>query len=253
MQIKKITTALLERLNKGLTESKTPTNVLTDYLNYPAQKLYFTEEAWQKMYALIDTCQKEIGWHGLVKKLDENSYQIYDIFVYPQTTTATTITCDDAEFNKWMSNFIMDPEFPFEDLRMHGHSHVNMRCFPSGTDQQLQDDLTKHLKENDFYIFLICNKQREIWAVIHDNAREIIFETNDIIICPNEQYDWAAEQIKENIKEQKVTTWSPSKNVMYTSKKDVDYKIGDKTYHQEVLDDYLDKLMAKENGLDGSE
>ena len=49
---------------------------------------------------------------------------------------------------------------------MHGHSHVNMGTSPSATDTKLQEDHLAQLQDNDFYIFLIVNKKREIWCTI---------------------------------------------------------------------------------------
>ena len=97
----------------------------------------------------------------------------------------------------------MDPNSDFENMRLHGHSHVNMGVFSSGVDDQYQKDLIKNTKDGDFYIFLILNKKREICALLYDFNQQILFKNNDITLTvldkdgknPN---DWAKEIIKEN-------------------------------------------------------
>jgi hypothetical protein len=176
----------------------------------PNQKkpvVYFTEKAYTKMWALVDLNPKEIGWHGTVNRKD-NIFIITDILVYPQTVTATSIVADAKEFNKWLEKYMLDPkDNTFDKMRMHGHSHVNMGTTPSTTDRKLQEDHLKQLKGDDFYIFLIVNKKREIWATIYDLKTNIQYETADIeIMLPNSNaVKWAKKESKEKLQKPKPT------------------------------------------------
>jgi len=212
MQLLQITEQILiniaEQAQKGLLSNK-----ITDYLKYPKQNIFFTNNALEKIWALVDNCSKEIGWHGLVKRLNDNNYEVYDIIVYPQVTTAASITCDEKKFNDWMQEYIMKPDDTFEHIRLHGHSHVNMQTNPSAVDTQLQQDTLTKLPENDFYIYIICNKKRNIWCTIYDKQRNVVFEKEDINLITNKFNKWAEEQIEEYLSEPQ--TIETTKKVTY--------------------------------------
>lgn len=134
--------------------------------------LLFTPEAYLKTHFIVQKYTTEVGWHGLVKRVDRTTFLIYDIIAYPHNPTAVTIPADDEEYTNW---YAMLPDEIFDDLRMHGHSHVNMDCFPSGTDMRYRRNILAQLKplaERDdkdvFYIFFINNKKGEITAVVYD-------------------------------------------------------------------------------------
>lgn len=159
-------------------------------------KLIFTQTAWNKMTALVDTCDKEIAWHGLVEK-NENEYTITDIIVFPQTVSAATVTSDETEYSLWVAQ---QPDEIFNSMRFHGHSHVNMGVSPSGVDTEYQNNMLKNL--NDFYIFAIFNKKGDHWCAIYDVESNMAYGNSDVeVIAPNtEEAEWAKEQIKQFIK-----------------------------------------------------
>ena len=49
-------------------------------------KLYFTEVAYLKMLTLVREFDKEVAWHGIAHRKDDeaDAYVISDILVYPQ-------------------------------------------------------------------------------------------------------------------------------------------------------------------------
>lgn len=166
-------------------------------------RLIILQTAWEKMIALIDECDKEIAWHGIVTKTN-NTYTISDILIFPQTVTGCTVTSDDTEYSLWLAN---QPDNVFNNLRFHGHSHVNMGVTPSGVDTTYQDDILKNLQ--DFYIFAIFNKKGDHWCAIYDVKDNIAYSNTDIeLITPNTgDTAWAKEAIKNFVKfpETKVT------------------------------------------------
>ena len=163
-------------------------------------EVIFTTTANKKLIALVDQCNKEIGWHGTVVRDPEkpNRFIIEDLFVFPQTVTAATVTPDETEYAMWLGG--LDDE-TFNKLRFHGHSHVRMACTPSGVDTEYQDNILQNLK--DFYIFGIFNKHGSNWMLIYDIENNILYEDKDIIYSCNESEEevWAAEQIKNLVKE----------------------------------------------------
>ena len=174
--------------------------------------IFIQAHAYLKMMELVMQSDVEISWHGLVKKdKKQNAYLIYDILVFPQINTASSTNTDQDEYAKWLQDIMMDEdESKFDDMRMHGHSHVNMSVFSSAIDDEYQRNLITNIKDGDYYIFLILNKRHDICALLYDYDKQILFETKDlnirIISDKNESISgWAAKQIKENCKKPKVT------------------------------------------------
>ncbi len=140
-------------------------------------RLFFDERAWQKMNTLVREFSSEVAWHGTAKRGENDDYIISDIIVYPQEVTGATVNTDQTEYEKWLMT--LDDE-NFNNLRMQGHSHVNMSTTPSSVDISHQERILDQLENNMFYIFLIWNKRGEKTIKIYDLAKNILFETADV-------------------------------------------------------------------------
>ncbi len=141
--------------------------------------LYFTPMAWIKMTALVAEFSTEVQWHGLVRRLSECEFEIYDILVPPHTVTAATVTSDQEKYSNWING--LDDE-TFNALRFHGHSHVDMAVSPSVTDTDYRKDVITQLPKPDanndtFYIFLIINKRHDWSAEIYDLTYNALYST----------------------------------------------------------------------------
>lgn len=170
--------------------------------------VYVLAEVMLKMEALVKHSSVEISWHCLVKRdIETNSYLVYDILLFPQTNTGVTTSTDQEEYAKWLQDIMMDEdESKFDDMRMHGHSHVNMGVFSSGVDDGYQSDLLRNVKDGDFYIFMILNKKHDICTLIYDYEQQIMFENKDIDVrvvtdSKTDIATWANNQIKKFCKE----------------------------------------------------
>ena len=174
-----------------------------------------TAEAYMGMLELINQSTVECSWHGLVQK-NGDVYTIYGLLVFPQRNSATSTTTDEKEFAEWQTQLILDPNFPIEHLRMHGHSHVNMNVFSSGVDDQYQKDLIAKVDDGDYYIFMIMNKKMELCIFLYDFEQQVLFEKGDIdfriISSLNDPRDiraWAKEELKEKAITQRPVTAKP--------------------------------------------
>lgn len=162
-------------------------------------KITFTKEVWDKMYALINTCEKtECGWNMTVTRKGKKSFKITDILLYPQSVTGATVTTDDEKYIEW-ANGLSDEVY--RQNRFHGHSHVKMGVSPSATDTTYQGQIMQNI--TDFFIFGIFNQSGSYWLKIFDVENNVEYDSDDIIITNNvEKFtDWATEQIKEFIDE----------------------------------------------------
>ena len=144
--------------------------------------VYFTEIAWQKMQTLIREFDKEVAWHGLAYRGEDptkDEYTITDILVYPQEVTGATVTSDQEKYQSWLMEH--DDEV-FNNIRMQGHSHVNMSVTPSSVDLALYEKILEQLDDTMFYIFLIYNKSGSKTYMIYDMAKNVLFETADVTV-----------------------------------------------------------------------
>lgn len=141
--------------------------------------IVYSPTAWFKTIMLVETQPKEVGWHGVCYRDEDtpNEFYIEDIIIYPQKVTGTTITPDPTEYTDWMNG--LDDE-TFNHLRFHGHSHVNMAVFSSGTDEGFRNDRMSQLKDDDFYVFQVFNKKGEIHSAIYDYRNNTLYENGDI-------------------------------------------------------------------------
>lgn len=171
-------------------------------------QIYYTEVAWLKQEALVREFDKEVAWHGIAKRDPEepDAFIIEDILVYPQHVTGTTVTTDQEEYQNWLYKW--DDEI-FNNIRMQGHSHVNMGTTPSSVDENLYDNLLSQLTGDMFYIFLIFNKRGNRTAKIYDMRENVFYEDKDItisIIQDGPGIETFIDQAKELVKTTTATT-----------------------------------------------
>lgn len=187
-------------------------------------KVFFTEAAWYKMQALIDGYDKEVGWHGIAYRHDDlnvDQYYITDIMVYPQEVTGATVTTDQEKYQSWLMKHDDDV---FNNIRMQGHSHVNMAVSPSSVDTSLYDRILGQLTDDMFYIFMIWNKKGDKTVKIYDLKKNILFDTADceIEVIKSRPSDVTIEGVNEE-----------EKNAMLEHLNEVRYKKAAKTFFEE--------------------
>jgi len=169
-------TSMLE--NVKMSDGKLSYSKSYEYKNCSAV-VWLTKEAHRKILALVMGFEDEVGWHGTVSRSKKREFVIGDIFVYPQEVTGSTVTTDQSLYNKWL--YELDDE-TFNSVRMQGHSHVNMRVFPSGIDNKHREQILEQLESDMFYIFMIWNKSLDVHTLIYDMQNNILFENKDIDI-----------------------------------------------------------------------
>lgn len=218
-----------ELVNKGnVAQLKDLSAYLTkvDQESVKKPTVYVMADTMAKMEALVKESSVEISWHGLVKRnKEENCYLVYDIVVFPQINSAAATQTDQEEYAEWLVSILNDEdESKFDDMRMHGHSHVNMGVFSSTIDDGYQTELLTNIQDGDYYIFMILNKKRDLCCLVYDYEQQILFENADVTVktVGNDKKaieDWAKRQIKELCKtpEPKTYIWNKkdTKNVPF--------------------------------------
>jgi len=181
----KLTAEIIELAVKEFREKLSKLKSVNGSVDYKAElkavakqktKLVLTETAYYKTRALIDGFSGEVGWYGLAKRTDDG-FEVYDIIVYPQEVTGVTVTTDEKELGKWYDSL---SDEVFNAKRFHGHSHVNFAPSPSETDISDRDEKLKDLSGDDFFIFMIINKEMKYTCEIFDLAANVHYENGDV-------------------------------------------------------------------------
>jgi len=150
--------------------------------------IHFSELAWYKMFLLIHEYSSEVAWHGVAYRDEDETkddYYITDIIVYPQEVDGTNVNTDQQKYEEWLFNL---PDDVFNNLRMQGHSHVNMGVTPSATDIDYQRNMLNMMNGDMFYIFMIYNKSLTRNISIYDLKKNILFEPTDVdVVIQNDE------------------------------------------------------------------
>ena len=163
--------------------------------NTPKPMVYMSSSTYLKMLQFVLQCDKEIAWHGIVDRKDNNFF-IKDVFLYPQRITAATVQTDDTKYTQWAEKLSNET---FNTMRFQGHSHVNMTTGPSGTDLTNWNEFLQNLLDDDFYIFVIMNKAQDMNIYIYDLANNLIYERADINVKVFFNKDLEMDYIKKDM------------------------------------------------------
>ena len=232
--------------------------LLTDFMNkikgnrFSEEKLSFTFDlkqdvkdedkvtiiieanAWIKMWGLVSSESGEIGWHMICERVNDKTFLIKDVLLYPQYVTGVTVTTDDVGYGNWLHKELdMDQ---INNLRGHGHSHVNMGTSPSGVDRNWYNEILQGLAENDYYIFMILNKKDDIFIELYDLKTNTIYDKKDLnlhILTDNIYLStWLTEEKGKALQKKEVKTTTPSVTRVVKDKDDQTI--------EEILDEIID-------------
>lgn len=185
----KLTDELLQKIQEEFIEKVKSTKMFDGKLEYSRTfkwegdddraTVYLSSVAFAKMNSLIQQFSDEVAWHGVVHRdeQDPSIFRITDILVYPQVVTGATVNTDQEKYQTWLYSFDDDV---FNNIRMQGHSHVNMSVSPSGVDTTHQEKILEQISDDDYYIFMIWNKRYEHFVRIFDLKNNTLYETADV-------------------------------------------------------------------------
>lgn len=156
-------------------------------------ELYILPEARQKMELYCDLSDGEIGWLAFVEKYDKQGFLITDCVLLKQEVHATTTEIDPTALLEFWNNTPVEKQ---SQIKMWGHSHVNMSPSPSGQDDSQMD----YFKDgNPWFIRLITNKKREYHIDIYDyeNGLKIHMDQADL-----KTFNPAESELRKSIEEE---------------------------------------------------
>lgn len=141
--------------------------------------ILFTQKAYLRMLMLVDYFDTEVGWYGLVEKLDDKLYRVYDVKVCKQSVNGSKVDTEDEDTLEFF-NSLTDDEA--EHMHFQAHSHVRMPTTASGVDTQNQLDVVRNMGKSGFYIFQIWNKSGDISTYMYDVDNNAFYDKKDVII-----------------------------------------------------------------------
>jgi uncharacterized protein YndB with AHSA1/START domain len=199
---------------------------------FPKIEVTFNQKAYEKMQSLIHATKLEVAWHGIVER-EDNKFTVTDILCYPQEGNSVHVESDDDEYPLWLMERTDDE---INNMRMQGHSHVNMSVSPSGADTHNQTEIITQVK--DYYIFMIMNKSNNIWINVVDLETNLIYEAAEIkVIRPT---SWGEQQVKEQLSDMKNKVTKLKTNKTKTSDR---YKAAEYTKQSdESVEEYVERM-----------
>ena len=133
-----------------------------------------SKQAITKMFIYVDECTKEVGWMGTAYR-DGQHIGIDDVYLFDQEVHATTTEITPEGLSDFAMELLNQENGMdiWNNLKMWGHSHVNMGITPSGQD----DSQMETFKEggHDWFIRLIANKRGELKIDLYDYASGVIY------------------------------------------------------------------------------
>ena len=189
--------------------------------------VWFTPESWLAIERFVALVSTECHWYCTIKHDPENNWYIIDDFYIPeQEVSGTTVETTPLEYAK-LINEIKERFLHIEDigertdainsqvkpLTCWGHSHVNMPCVPSGTDEQNNREWIKGLIDggnpSQPFAMMIVNKSGDVYLRITHPDTKISFENPPIkLLMHNPHVDYINEAIEKKIRKKTYTTYN---------------------------------------------
>ena len=150
--------------------------------------VWFLPDAYAKIKHIVNRCNEEVGWIGLVES-DGHDVMVIDVEVPAQEVNGATCEIS-AAGNAEAMNALFDrneKEWPKAYIGHWGHSHVNMGVSPSGQD--IETALEYGGNNDAVWVMSIHNKKGDMRADIYDfGSNKFLDQANVEILAPD--YPW---------------------------------------------------------------
>ena len=162
-------------------------------------KLYIDNVALDKMKEYIRQSSLEIGWLGTAEKVGNKKYMITDVFLFKQEVHSTTTEITPEGLNEFAMELMQQDNGMdiWNNMRVWGHSHVNMSTSPSGQDDKQMETFLEN--ENNFFIRIIGNKKGDFKIDIYDYEVGVLYENMKFDVIYDEDVRIKIETITNQI------------------------------------------------------
>lgn len=215
-------------------------SIKLDIIQNSIPKVVIRKKALLKMNALVEHCSDEVGWLGTAT-FEKNTYYINDVFVFEQEVHSTTTEITPKGLTTFASE-LLETENGIEiwnNIKVWGHSHVNMSTSPSGQDNSQMETFKQG--GHDWFIRIIANKKGSVRLDLYNYAIGVAYldiPWNNTITHQEAMLEKKIEELKaEYLKKLEVITKAleEQKASEYTVieediKKEIAEKVKKKTY-----------------------
>ena len=155
---------------------------------------------------IVEQSKDEVAWNCTVAyDKDTYTFTLTDVLMFPQIVSGTAVDVDEDKYVNFISSLTDDQ---LNTMRFHGHSHVYMSVFSSGTDDDYQRQMLTQI--DDFYIFGIFNKRKDVAMYVYDIKKNLMFSGNDVIVRYDAAPENAARTIVQGLLNMYVTKKTPA-------------------------------------------
>lgn len=199
----------IESFDEKMNESKINLSFDCNMTNKEKITIMYTPQAYLRMKALVDNYDTEVGWYGLVEKISNTLYRVYDVKVCRQYVNGGKVDTEDEDTLEFFDSLTDDEA---EHMHFQAHSHVQMSTDPSGVDLQNQADVVRNMGKGGFYIFQIWNKKDDINTYLYDLDANMLYNRKDIEIDIEDSDGLLSSFIdstKDLVLRKAYSTWNP--------------------------------------------
>jgi proteasome lid subunit RPN8/RPN11 len=123
-------------------------------------KFFVDPSVMEAINVISQHSDTEVGFFGLVKKLDQFSFLLYDIYIPKQKCSSVSVKVDTEDSTNWINSLVEKSGGDLDILRnvaFWGHTHPHMGTFPSHVDDNLYDSFAT----KDWFFWGIFNEDKE--------------------------------------------------------------------------------------------
>ena len=197
-----------------------------------APKISINLNAMNKMKEYVRQSDLEIGWLGTSRRVG-NVFYIDDVFLFRQEVHATTTEITTEGLNEFAMDLLYEENGVeiWNNMKVWGHSHVNMPTSPSGQDDKQIEVFAENAE--DFFIRIIANKSGDFRIDLYDFTTGVIYEKLPYEIsygADTEIIESLYRKIAE-IEEMICTRIDPNEELINSIKLEIGDKVTKKTYN----------------------
>lgn len=138
-------------------------------------RIYVTIEALTRMKYIVSLSKDEVGWFGTAYKFSDTAYLVNGIYLFEQEVHSTTCEITPEGLANFAQPYLEQNNLEvINNLKLWGHSHVNMSVGASGQDDK-QMEVFKN-SDHDWFLRVIANKRGEMEFALYDFTNGIIYE-----------------------------------------------------------------------------
>lgn len=142
-----------------------------------APRIGVKSDAIAKMFIYVNECKDEVGWLGTANYNEKERFiTIEDVYLFDQEVHATTTEITPEGLSDFAQELLSMGDEGMEiwnNLKMWGHSHVNMSVSPSGQDDRQMETFREG--GHDWFIRLIANKKGDMKLDLYDYNSGIVY------------------------------------------------------------------------------